>query len=58
MLRKTRISIARLMGVVLVAGLGFAALRNSSEDWAGAMLLLTCGTLMVAMVGALQPGIG
>jgi hypothetical protein len=58
MLRKTRISISRLMGVVLVAAIGFAALRNSSEAWAGAMLLLTCGVLMLAVVGALSRGPG
>jgi hypothetical protein len=53
MLRNTRFSIARLMGVVLVMALGSAALRFSSEAWGGAMLLLTCGMLMLAAVGAI-----
>ncbi len=52
MVSKLRTSIGALMGVVLVAALGFAALRNSSEAWAGSMLLLTCSTLMLGVVGA------
>ncbi len=56
MLRKPRISMARMMGIVLLAAIGFAALRSSSEAWAGVMLLLTCGALMLAMIGALCRG--
>ena len=56
MLRKIRFSLARLMGVVLVMAIGFAAVRRSSEAWAGLMLLLTCGVLMLAMVGAICRG--
>ena len=56
MVRKIRISIARLMGVVLVAAIGFAALRNSSESWADLMLMLTCGVLMLGVVGAVYRG--
>ena len=56
MLRKIRISIAGLMGVVLVAALAFAALRNSSESWAGLMLMLTCGVLTLGLVGAVCRG--
>ena len=56
MVRKIRISIAGLMGVVLVAAIGFAALRNSSENWAGLMLMLTCGVLMLGVVGAVCRG--
>jgi hypothetical protein len=58
MVRKTRISIARLMGVVLIAAIGFGALRNSSEAWAGVMLLLTCGAILLAVAGALGRGPG
>ncbi len=46
-----RFSIAGLMGIVLVAAIGLAALRNASETWAGVMLLLTCGALALAVVG-------
>lgn len=38
---KMRSTIARLMGMVLVMGLGSAALRFSSEAWAGTALLAT-----------------
>ena len=54
--RNIRISIAGLMAVVLVAAIGFAALRNSSEAWAGLMLMLTCGVLMLGVVGAVCRG--
>jgi hypothetical protein len=56
MLRKFRFSIARLMGVVLVAALGSAALRYSSESSAGVMLLLTVGVLTLAVEGAICRG--
>ena len=56
MVRKIRISIAGLMGVVLVAAVGFAALRNSSENWAGLMLMLTCGSLMLGVIGSVCRG--
>ncbi len=56
MLGKIRFSIAWLMGVILVAGIGFAALRNPSEDWAGAMLLVTVGAVMIVAAGALCRG--
>jgi hypothetical protein len=56
MVRKIRISIGGLMGVVLVAALGFAALRNSSVSWAGLMLMLTCGVLILGLVGAVCRG--
>jgi hypothetical protein len=56
MVRKIRISIAGLMGVVLVAALGFAALRNSSESWAGLILMLTGGILMLGVVGSVCRG--
>src|ERR1700733_8330911 len=36
MVRKPRLSIAGLMGVVLVASLGLTALRSGSEEWSGA----------------------
>ncbi len=53
MRRSIRFSIAGLMGVVLLAAVGLAALRNSSETWAGVMLLLTCGVLALAIVGVI-----
>ncbi len=52
-MRHLRFSITGLMGLVLVAAVGLAALRNASETRAGGMLLLTCGILALAVVGAL-----
>jgi hypothetical protein len=52
-MRSVRFSIAALMGVVLLAAIGFAALRNPSENWAGVVLLATLAALGIAMVGAL-----
>jgi hypothetical protein len=49
--RSPRFSIAGLMGVVLVAAIGLAALRNPTELWDGVMFLLTCGVLMLSVVG-------
>ena len=40
-MRKIRFPIAGLMIAVLIIALGLAALRNSSESWAGALFLLT-----------------
>src|SRR5579872_5520229 len=50
---KLRFTLAGLMGAVLVAAVGLAALRNPTESWAGGMLLLTCGTLALAVIGAI-----
>ena len=51
-MRSLRFSIAGLMGVVLLAAIGFAALRNPSENWAGIVLLATLGALGIATIGA------
>ena len=51
-MRKLRFSIAGLMGVVVVSAVGLAAWRNADETWAGVMMLLTCGVLALAVVGA------
>ncbi len=52
MSRTFRFSIARLMGVVILAAIGVAALRESSEAWAGSMLLITLGAIAIALAGA------
>jgi len=51
MIRRLRFSIAGLMGVILFAALGLAALRNPTETWDGVIFLLTCGVLTLAVVG-------
>jgi hypothetical protein len=49
--RSSRLTIAGLMGAVLVASLGLTALRSGSETWAGVVSLLACGVLALAVVG-------
>ena len=51
-MRAVRFSIAGLMGVVLVAAIGLAALRSQSQIWAGVLLLSTLAAFCVALVGA------
>jgi hypothetical protein len=51
MVRRARLSIAGLMGIVLVASLGLTALRSGTEVWAGATLLVTFAVLALAVVG-------
>ena len=51
-MRSVRFSIAGLMGVVLFAAIAFAALRSSSQTWAGLLLLATLGAFGIALVGA------
>jgi hypothetical protein len=51
MVRRARLSIAGLMGIVLVASLGLTALRSGTEIWAGATLLATSAVLALAVVG-------
>ncbi len=52
-MRKFRFSIGGLMAVVSVLAIGFAALKNANETWAGAMFLLTCGVMGLAVVGVI-----
>src|SRR4051812_16850665 len=47
-----RFSIAGLMVVVLICGVGVAALVNASEMWAGVMTCATLLLLQVAILGA------
>src|SRR3954449_13576132 len=46
-----RFSIAALMLAVLVCGVAVAALKNASDAWAGALLLLTLLLLASAVFG-------
>ncbi len=53
-MRSFRVSIAGLMGAVLIAALCVAALRSASETWAGVTLLATCGVLGLAAIGVVN----
>jgi hypothetical protein len=46
-----RFSIATLMVVVLACGVALAALHTASEDWAGAILMLTLSFLGTSLLG-------
>src|SRR5262249_29168198 len=54
MSRTVRFSIAGLMGAVVVAAIGLAAVRDPSETWAVVILLSTCGALALAVVGVVS----
>ncbi len=51
-MRQLRFAIGGLIAVVLVPAIGFVALKNPDATWAGVMLLLTCGVLGLAVIGA------
>ena len=55
-MRHFRFSIAGLMGAVLVAAVGLAALLSASPIWAGTMLLLTYVVLGLAILCAVLRG--
>lgn len=48
-----RFTIGGMMAVVLVAAIGFAALANANETWAGAFLLLVYALLGIAILGVI-----
>jgi hypothetical protein len=50
-MRSIRVSIASLMGAVLIAALCLAVLRSGSGIWAGVTLLATCGVFGLAVIG-------
>lgn len=51
MIRTKRVSIAGLMGIVLVVSFGLAVMREATEILAGLMFLATCGVLALSVVG-------
>jgi WD40 repeat protein len=53
-MRRIRFNIASLLVVVLVLGVGFAALRESSDLWDSALFTLTLGMLLVAILLAIH----
>jgi hypothetical protein len=56
MIRSYRFSIAGLMGAVVVAAIAVAAMRRSSETWAGVLFLFTSGALCLAVIGLVCRG--
>ncbi len=49
---RLRFSLAQLMAVVLLIGVGFAALRNPNEEWAGETFGLAIVTVSLGLAGA------
>src|SRR5438270_6584328 len=45
-------SIAGMMGLVVVAGVGIAALRYPSANWAGVLFTVALGVVLTAVLGA------
>jgi hypothetical protein len=52
-MRRFRFSIASLLVLILVTGLGLAALRSPSWLWAGVMINLDLAVLTIAVLGAI-----
>jgi hypothetical protein len=48
--RKLRFNIANLLVLILVLGVGFAALRESSEFWASGLFTATLGSLLISIL--------
>ena len=49
-MRRIRFNIASLLVVILVLGVGFAALRESSELWESGLFTLTLGVLLISIL--------
>jgi hypothetical protein len=50
---RPRINIAGLMGIVLFAAVGFAAIRNANEVWAQTTFTIAFVAMLVAILGAI-----
>ena len=53
-MRRIRFNIASLLGVILVLGVGFAALRESSDLWESGVFTLTLGALLISILLAIH----
>ena len=53
-MRNLRFNIASLLGVILVLGIGFAALRQSSDLWESGVFTLTLGALLISILLAVH----
>jgi hypothetical protein len=53
-MRQIRFNIASLLGVILVFGVGIAALRESSDLWESGVFTLTLATLLISILLAIH----
>ena len=53
-MKRIRFNIASLLGVILVLGVGFAALRESSDLWESGVFSTTIGCLLISILLAIH----
>ena len=53
-MRKLRFNIASLLVIILVLGIGFAALRESSDLWESGIFTMTLGILLISILLAVH----
>ena len=53
-MRRIRLTISSLLAIVLVIGVGFAALRESNEIWDSGVFTLTLGVLLISILLAVH----
>ncbi len=53
-MKRIRFNIASLLGVILVLGVGFAALRESNDLWDSAVFSVTLGMLLISILLAVH----
>ena len=53
-MKRIRFNIASLLGVILVLGVGFAALRESSELWESGIFTAALGVLLISILLAVH----
>ncbi len=49
-MKRIRFSVASLLGIIFVFGVGFAALRQSSELWESGVFTLTISVLLISIL--------
>ena len=49
-MRKLRFNIANLLAVIFILGVGFAALRESSDLWESGVFTLTLAALLISIL--------
>jgi hypothetical protein len=53
-MKRIRFNIASLLGVIMVLGVGFAALRESTELWESGIFTLTLAALLISILFAIH----
>jgi hypothetical protein len=53
-MRRFRFNIANLIAIVFILGIGFAAVRESSDLWESGVFTLTLGVLLISILLAIH----